>query len=195
MTVRVAVPEDTRRVAELHAERITDGFLTQLGPHFLQRLYRRVVKSPHAFLLVAVEDDEVAGFLAGASDLHRLYRSFVARDGVAAAVMTGPRLLRSLPQVLETSRYPSGTDDLPTAEILSMAVGAEYARRGLGRALVAAGVAEFQRRGMDAAKVVIAEANGSSLRLYEEAGFARCRQIAVHRGTVSEVLVWNSSSV
>jgi ribosomal protein S18 acetylase RimI-like enzyme len=192
--VRGAVAVDTPRVAELHAARITEGFLTQLGPRFLQLLYRRVVRSPHAFLLVAVDHDEVAGFLAGASDLRRLYRSFVARDGVTAAVTTGPRLLRSLPQVLETSRYPSETGELPTAEILSMAVDAEYTRRGVGRALVEAGTTEFRRRGVDAAKVVIAEANGSSLRLYEDAGFARRRQIAVHRGTVSEVLVWNSSS-
>lgn len=195
MTVRSGSPEDVSRVAELHAARIDEGFLAELGTRFLRLLYRRVVRSPHAFLFVAVERDEITGFLAGASDLRRFYRSFVVRDAVAAGLVAGVRLLRSLPRAIETLRYPSGADDLPSAEILAVAVDVECTGRGVGRALVDESTAEFRRRGVRAAKVVAGAGNAAALRLYEGAGFTRRRRIAVHRGTDSEVLVWSSSSV
>jgi len=192
--VRGASPEDVPRVADLHAARIGDGFLARLGPHFLRRLYRRVTRSPYAFLFVAEERGEIAGFLAGASDLRRFYRSFAARDAVVAGTVAAPRLIRSLPQAIETFRYPAGSDELPAAEILAVAVDVGCIGRGVGRALVDEGTAEFRRRGVEAAKVVAGAGNTAALRLYEGAGFAPRGRTAVHRGTASEVLVWSSSS-
>jgi ribosomal protein S18 acetylase RimI-like enzyme len=194
VNVRLATPDEVPQVADLHATRISEGFLALLGPRFLRRLYRRVHRSPDAFLLVAVEDGDVMGFLAGADDLHRLYRSFVARDAVVAGTLAAPRLARSLPRALETLRYPSDTGGLPAAEILAVAVDATAVGQGVGRALVDEGLAEFRRRGIDDAKVVAGAGNAAALRLYERAGFAPHGRIAVHRGSDSEVLVWSSSS-
>jgi ribosomal protein S18 acetylase RimI-like enzyme len=194
MIVREASARELPRVAELHVARISEGFLALLGPRFLRRLYRRVRRSPDAFLLVAVDGDEVVGFLAGACDLHGLYRSFVARDGLVAGAVAAPRLVRSLPRALETFRYPSDTEGLPAAEILAVAVDGRWTGRGVGRALVEEGLAELRRRGVGSAKVVAGAANSAALGLYERAGFDHRGRITVHRGTDSEVLVWSSSS-
>jgi ribosomal protein S18 acetylase RimI-like enzyme len=189
-----ASKEEVRRVAELHAARITEGFLPLLGPRFLNRLYRRVHRSPDGFVFVAMEDSEVVGFVAGACDLHRLYRSFLARDAVVAGVLAAPRLVRSLPRALETLRYPSSSNGLPDAEILAVAVDANHVGRGIGRQLVDAGLAELAHHGIGSAKVVAGADNAAALELYERAGFVRCARITVHRGTDSEVLVWSSPS-
>ncbi len=193
MTVRPALVRDARRVAELHATRITTGFLTRLGPRFLQLLYRRAATSPHAFVLVAEERELVAGFVAGASHLGRFYRSFLLRDGLAAAVVTAPRLARSLGKVVETLRYPATTSELPVAEILATAVDGSFTGNGVGRGLVEAGTAEFGRRGVSAAKVVAGCDNEAAIRLYERCGFAPVARIAVHAEAPSQVLVWHSS--
>jgi ribosomal protein S18 acetylase RimI-like enzyme len=186
--------DDVRQAADLHAVRISEGFLARLGPRFLRRLYRRVRSSPDAFLLVAVEDGEVVGFLAGATDVHRLYRSFVARDAIVAATVAAPQLARSLPRAFETLRYPADRAELPSAEILAVAVDSWSVGQGVGRALVDAGLAELRSRGVDRAKVVAGADNAAAIHLYQGAGFARHGRIAVHRGTDSEVLVWSSSS-
>jgi ribosomal protein S18 acetylase RimI-like enzyme len=191
--VRPALAQDARRVAELHVTRITTGFLARLGPRFLHLLYRRAATSPHAFVLVAEDHDHVAGFVAGAAHVGRFYRSFLLRDGLAAAVVAAPRLARSPRKVVETLRYPATTSELPDAEILATAVDAPFARRGIGRCLVEAGVGEFARRGISAAKVVAGRDNTAALRLYERCGFAASAAIAVHSGTPSQVLVWHSS--
>jgi ribosomal protein S18 acetylase RimI-like enzyme len=192
--VRPARPDEVGRVADLHATRVAEGFLARLGPRFLRRLYRRIATSPHTFLFVAVDQDAVMGFLAGATDVRSFYRSFLARDGVLAGLVAAPRLLRSLPRAIETLRYPAGVGELPAAEILAVAVARESTGRGVGNALVHAGTAELRRRGVAAAKVVAGADNTAALRLYEGNGFARSRRIALHRGTDSEVLVWTSSS-
>ena len=51
-------PRSAARLAEL-TFRISEGFLPQLGPAFLTRLYRRIVASPDGFATVAVLDDVV----------------------------------------------------------------------------------------------------------------------------------------
>ncbi|MGZ8734937.1 MAG: GNAT family N-acetyltransferase [Acidimicrobiia bacterium] len=197
MTVRLARADDVPRLAELHATRMTEGFLSALGPRFLRILYRRIVASSDAFAHVAEEPIDgtvaVVGFAAASLDVSDLYRRFVLRDGVIAGIAAAPRLLGSWRQVLETLRYPAGTDDLPDAEILSVAVDPRATGRGVGAQVVDAATGELTRRGVTAAKVVTGADNVAALALYERCGFVCRAQIAVHEGTPSEVLVWSSS--
>jgi ribosomal protein S18 acetylase RimI-like enzyme len=191
--VRLAGGADARRLAELHTARISSGFLTSLGPRFLERLYRRVVRSDNAFAFVAEEGGEVVGFCAAAENVRRFYVEFVARDGIAT-VASAPRIVRRLPRVLETLRYPvTGDGTLPHAEILAVATDATASSRGYGRALVQRSVDELHSRGCPAAKVVAGSDNVAALRLYEGCGFASHARISIHDDVPSEVMVWARS--
>jgi len=191
--LRPAIEADLDAIAALHAQRIGEGFLSSLGPRFLRRLYRRVLRSSAGFIVVATEPAAVVGFVAGVDDLGALYREFVLRDGVAAGVVAAPRLLRALPRVVETLRYPSVTDDLPAAEILAVAVAADATGQGVGRSLVKAGTTAFAARGITVAKVVTTADNAAALAMYRACGFATASRVEVHSGRASEVLVWNAS--
>jgi ribosomal protein S18 acetylase RimI-like enzyme len=193
--VRPAVPTDARRLARLHADRITEGFLPVLGERFLARLYRRISVSPHAFAHVAVDDatGRVEGFAAAATDVGALYREFARRDGLRAGLAAAPRLVRHAGRVLETLRYPSRTGGLPEAEILAVAVDPSSSGRGIGRRLVASVTDELVRRGAPGVKVVAGADNEAALRLYRACGFAAAASIALHEGVESEVLVWPAS--
>jgi ribosomal protein S18 acetylase RimI-like enzyme len=195
--MRLADGADAPRLAELHATRITEGFLPSLGPAFLGRLYRRIVRSTDSFAYVATDetDGHIQGFAAATTDVGRLYREFALRDGVVAGALAAPRLLRSWRRVLETVRYPAGEGaDLPAAEILSVAVEEESSGRGLGRLVVDAATRRLAERGESAIKVVAGADNTAALRLYERCGYTVHTHVEVHEGVSSEVLVWNSSS-
>lgn len=200
MTVRLAGEADTSRLAHLHATRITDGFLPSLGPAFLDRLYRRIVRSTDSFAYVATDpaDQHVVGFAAATTDVGKLYRSFALRDGLVAGVVAAPRLIRSWRHVLETVRYPAsgpaGEPELPAAEILAVAVEATAGRRGIGKLVVDAATQRLAERGEVAVKVVAGSDNVAARRLYEVCGFTVRAHVEVHEGVSSEVLVWNSSS-
>jgi ribosomal protein S18 acetylase RimI-like enzyme len=187
VVVRLGTEADAMVAARLHAGSITDGFLSALGPRFLARLYRRVVRSPDAFLLVADGDGATAGFLAGALDLGALYRRFVLHDGVVAAVSSLPRLLRSWRHAWETLRHGSGGPETgaPAAELLSMAVDPHWRGRHVGTQLVDGFVAELDRRGVSHSQVVVGADNAVAIALYRAGGFELAHTFELHRGTPS----------
>ena len=135
MVLRTGTDGDAAAAAALHAGQISEGFLTFLGPRFLRRLYRRVARTPGCFLLVVENDGTMVGFLAGSTDVSALYRSFVWRDGVAAAFASGGRLLRSWRRVIETLRHGTGGAGEGT-ELLAVAVDPTARGRGAGTLLV-----------------------------------------------------------
>lgn len=191
LIVRMGSEADAPAAARLHAEQISEGFLSSLGPRFLARLYRRVVRWPRSFLLVAEDAGVVVGHAAATEDVGRLYREFLRHDGLAAGLMAAPRLLRRCRTALETLRYSSAHDDLPAAELLAVAVASEFRGRGIGRALVTAANEELARRGVGDARVVVAAHNHPALALYRRSGFRPSASIRVHASTASEVLTWS----
>lgn len=190
MNVRVGTEADVNLAARLHASEIGEGFLSSLGRPFLARLYRRIVRAPRSFLLVADDDGRTVGFVAGSEDVGALYRSFLLHDGVVAALRALPRIVRSARRVFETLRYPAGDTGLPAAELLAIAVAPDARGHGTGRALVDAFTAELRRRHVGEARVVVAADNERAVRVYEACGFKPATRIEVHKGTASQVLTW-----
>jgi ribosomal protein S18 acetylase RimI-like enzyme len=196
LTLRFANLEDVDAVASLHASRISEGFLVTLGPAFLRRLYRRVVLSHGAFLLVADDTRTVCGFIAVAESTRALYREYLLRDGFNAAIAAAGGLVRAPRSAWETLRYglrarsDAGDAGDSPAEILATCVAATAAGRGIGSMLVRAAVDELLRRGVATARVVTAVGNEASVRAYERGGFRRCGRDVVHRGVTQELLVW-----
>ncbi len=152
----------------------------------------------NSFVLVALDDPaerHVIGFIAGVPDVSALYRKFLVRDGLVAALPAAARLFRSIPRVLETLRYTATTSehDLPRAEILAVAVAADCGHRGIGRSLVRAATEEFRTRSVRSAKVVTSLDNTTALSVYHTCGFLDVERIEVHAGRSSQVLVWRTS--
>ncbi len=188
MVLRTGTEADAAAAAALHAGQISEGFLTVLGPRFLQRLYRRIAKDSGSFLLVVEEDSTTVGVLAGSTDVAALYRAFVWRDGAAAAFACGWRLLRSWRRVVETLRH--GSDGGVGAELLAVAVDPVVQRQGVGTLLVEGFLTEIGQRQLDAAYVVVASANDAATAVYRRAGFRTAERFELHPGTESLVMQW-----
>jgi ribosomal protein S18 acetylase RimI-like enzyme len=190
-TVRMATDADGVDTAHLHAAGIADGFLPKLGPAVLRRLHRRMSRDRGSFVLVAGNPGEITGFVAGAESVRALYRSFLLRDGMVAAVLAGPRIARVWRPAWETLRYPARSDqDWPVAELLAIAVADHARHQGVGRALTLAFQDELRRRGVTTAKVVVGSGNQAALGLYQSCGFQPAGSVEVHAGHRSEVLLW-----
>src|SRR4051812_15939696 len=129
--LRFATVADVDAVAALHADRIGEGFLVTLGPAFLRRLYRRIVRSPRAFAVVAEPPADanrgdrlrVAGFVAVAENTRALYREFLLHDGLVAGLAATRGIVRAPKAVAETLRYGLRSDGSAVgAEVLATAV-------------------------------------------------------------------------
>jgi ribosomal protein S18 acetylase RimI-like enzyme len=188
--VRAGRPGDAASVAGLHADRISGGFLSSLGPRFLTLLYRRIAVSPSSILLVAERGGAVVGFVAATTSTRDLYKDFLRHDAFAAAVAALPAALRAPKPLWETLRYGASEHDLPPAEVLSIAVAEEETGHGVGGSLLAAALHDLSERGVPRARVVSAAVNTAAIAMYERAGFKRHSRTEVHAGVAQEVLVW-----
>jgi ribosomal protein S18 acetylase RimI-like enzyme len=192
--LRGATVGDADAMAALHADRIAEGFLVTLGHPFLERLYRRIVRSSRAFALVADVPDSaprVVGFVAVAEDTRRLYREFLLHDGFGAAVAAARGIVRAPRAVAETLRYGFRADGAAGgAEILATAVARDRGGHGIGTDLVRAAVDELRRRGIPSAHVVTAVGNAAAVHTYERGGFRAGGHREVHRGVAQQLLVW-----
>jgi ribosomal protein S18 acetylase RimI-like enzyme len=189
---RPAALDDVRAIAALHQERFPGGFLPSLGARTLERLYRHLVVSTDAFVLVSNDADGVVGFVAVTEDTRDLYRGFLRRYGLITALVAAPQVLRAPRKVWETVRYGNRADHerLPSAEILAVAVLERARGTGVAPSLISAALDELRRRGIGAARVVTATGNVRAHRLDERAGFRPERRTEVHRGVPQDVLVW-----
>jgi ribosomal protein S18 acetylase RimI-like enzyme len=190
--IRTATDADAIAVATLHATQINQGFLAFLGPAFLRRLYRRIVRAPSSFLLVAHSQGTIVGFIAGSTDVAGLYRSFLLRDGIPAGLQAAGPLISGWRRVLETLRHGSsdGEGVGHGAEVLSMAVDPSCQGRGLGRTLMASYLDELRNRGCHAAHVVIGTVNTGAIALHEQAGFVTVDRFELHSGSESLLMQW-----
>jgi ribosomal protein S18 acetylase RimI-like enzyme len=207
IVVRAATSQDAGSVADLHVRAISEGFLASLGPRFLRRLYARIAKSPHGFLLVACDPGPglVVGFVAGATSVRRLYGDFLLRDGLVAGMTSAPRLVRSIPRVVETLRYGAKDDprqskeaehvERSETELLSLAVAATARRRGAGAQLVRSFHAAAAEAGSSSARVVVAAKNATAIRVYLESGFVEAKRFELHPGTESLLLRADISAI
>lgn len=201
--IRLGTERDAAAASLLHSSRITEGFLPTLGPRFLSRLYRRIARDQSSFLIVAEQDGEIVAMASCTENIAALYRAFILRDAAFAAISALAPILRSLPRVLETLRYPSAESaadpangasrPLPDAEVLAVAVSKDSSGRGIGRSLMVEAIAEFTRRGVTNVKVVAGSDNEAALALYRSTGFLDAAALEVHEGTHSLVLVWSSN--
>ena len=192
MALRSGTEGDAATAAALHAGQIGEGFLAILGPRFLRRLYRRVASTPGSFLLIVEDEATTVGFLAGSVDVSGLYRSFLFRDGPAAVLACGGRLLRSWRRVMETLHHGTGGAG-DGAELLAIAVDPTARGKGAGTLLVDGFLCEMGRRSQDAAHVVVAADNETAIGLYERAGFRTAERFELHRGTESLLMQWTAA--
>jgi len=161
--------------AELHLRGISTGFLSSLGPRFLRQLYTAMPACPSGFGWVCLDDDGRAlGFIACTESTRRLYKEAMRRRGLFMAASVVRFLLRPsfLRRMIQTLRYPAQVgEDLPPAEVLSIAVDVEARRRGVGAKLMTAATEEFRRRNIRRVKVAVWAGNKSANTFYRRYGF------------------------
>lgn len=185
-------PEDAPAVGSLHYEGIPTGFLSSLGPKFLTELYAAVPNCPSGFGFVADLGGGTVAFVACATSTGALYKEALKKRGARLALKMLPRIWRpsTIRNSLETLLYPSDVaeQEVPDAEVLSIVVGEEIRRRGLGKALIQRALAAFRGRGIEQAKVAVWTGNEPAQALYRSCGF-RQALVRDHHGEPMAIYV------
>ncbi len=181
-------------LAKLHASEIHGGFLTSLGLPVLERLYRAIHGSPHAFVLIAEREGKPVGFLCASTNTKRVYRRIVLTSWPSLLPVLVGKIARwsTVRRIWETLRYPSKAPapDLPDAEILNFCVDGKQQGRGIGRALFAAMQEEYRRRGVRKIRIVTGAGQHSAIRFYDKMGADPVGRLEVHANVESKMYVF-----
>jgi GNAT superfamily N-acetyltransferase len=181
------------QIACLHMQQISSGFLTTLGRPFLVCLYEAMVTSPDAFVIAATRGDQLTGFICGSTNTRSVYRHFIRRKGLAAALAALPQVAapRQIAHLWETWRYPMQVNvNLPAAEVLNFCVAPSCLRQGIGRDLFGRLSDEFCRRQVNTIKIVTGIQQKSAQRFYESIGARLVHQFQLHRGSESLIYIY-----
>ncbi len=180
------------QVAALHIQCISTSFISSMGIDFVTCLYESIVQSNSSFGVVAVRNGKVLGFAAFTTNINKLYKSVVWKKGpkfalLLAGHMCSPTRVKGM---FETLFYPARMKnmDLPSAELLSIAVSGEERRKGLAGKLIEKGFRHCRKTGVDKVKVLIGADNKAGNKLYLKSGFEPAGQIINH-GRPSNVYV------
>ncbi len=180
------------QVAELHIQCISTGFISSLGIDFVTSLYEAIVQSNSSFGVVAVRNEKVLGFAAFSTNINTLYKSIVWKKGLKFALLLAGHMCspKRVKRMLETLFYPARIKrmNLPSAELLSIAVAPEEQRKGLAGQLIEKGFRHCRKTGVDKVKVLIGADNKAGNKLYLKSGFEPAGQIINH-GLPSNVYV------
>jgi ribosomal protein S18 acetylase RimI-like enzyme len=179
--VRAARLPESRAIARLHAQVLHEGFISSFGERFLERVYRSLIRSPEAVVLVASEND-IVGFVVATSSPFRLWRD-LARPWFLLG--TAPAVLRSLRPwrikgAFEVVRHVRRGGS--SAELLTIAVGPPARRAGLGSGLVMEVEEELRRRGADRMTVSVRIDNRPARAFFERMGFHPLGRADLHHG-------------
>lgn len=181
------------QVAALHIASIDQGFLSTLGVRFVALMYRAIDECESSAVFVDESEGRIVGFVAGASGMRSIYKRMLrywpALFVTLLPSVVNPRRVWRILEILKYSRAHQDSDDLPSAELLSIAVDPAY--RGQHRAdfLYQQLAAYFRDRGDVAFKITVGKALAPAHRFYTRMGAVPMTDVEVHEGNMSTVYV------
>jgi ribosomal protein S18 acetylase RimI-like enzyme len=197
MRTRLLNNADAQQVADLHIEGINAGFISTLGPKFVKAMYEAIARSDTSFGLVYEEDQRILGFVTFTPNLTQLYKSVIFRNGFRLGFLLAGKLFsfRVIKRIFETLLYPHRMQkkEVPSAELLSIAVSANARGKGVGYQLVQEGLEMCRRRGIDRLKLLVGVEDLPPNKLYLKCGFKLADQIDNHN-ELCNLYIWQAEN-
>lgn len=174
-------------VVAIHWSCFQGFFLTFLGPRFLHLLYGEIMAMPDSVALVALKDEQIAGFVVGVTHQSSFYGRLVQRRLFAfarasfGAAIRRPAIIPRLFRALNYSR--SSQKAVAPALLMSVAVAPDAAGTGIGQQLVNTFLDEMQARGISSVSLTTdRDNNDRTNRFYQKLGFELARAYTTPEG-------------
>jgi len=194
INIRLANKEDCQKVVKIHIQEIKWGFLSRLGEKFLCYFYQAMVNSQNAFLIIAEDNNFVIGFVSGCVGLKKFYKEFIRKYIFKVSFILLRKIFSPdiIGKILETMKY-SGQEknDLPQAELLSIAVLPEFQGKGVSQQLLDRFFIEMKKRNIEKFKVIVGENLDRAVRFYEKNDFKFHSKSFVHKDMPSRIYIYN----
>jgi colanic acid biosynthesis glycosyl transferase WcaI len=159
--IRVASNADLDAIVKLHLDAFPDFNMSVLGPRFLRKYYEIILNYGQSILLVAKNEGQILGFIAGFVNPKEFYKILKKNKWrlAIAALMTLPTAPWAIKRLLRVIRRGRQFVDRPEAmkenfcELALIAVDPDSANMGVGKTLIRAFIDAAQH--MDAVQLYL----------------------------------------
>ena len=188
---------EIRSVAEIHANTINLGFLSQLGPGFLYYLYKSIYECPQTELILAKDNDLTVGFITGCSSLKPVLKHLVKKYLIQTTISLIPQVIKpsNVKRIFEIITYSTkenSTLTSPSAELLSLAVIDSYRGSGVAKYLFEELQKQLKLKGFSEFKIIVGVELIQAQRFYERMGATKFDTIDLHKNSTS--LIYKAST-
>jgi len=189
----LAQKKDALQIASIHKKEISQGFLSSLHISFLKNLYSAIIESDAGFCLVAREGDQVVGFISGVTDINNIYRYFLKTYFFSSIVLLSKKFfnITAVKKMIETLLYPVKEKNLPSAELLTMAVSGQFQGQGIAGKMFLEFISEMKKRNITSFKVLVGEELLPAMHFYEKNGFVFLKNITLHDNKISKIYLYD----
>lgn len=201
MLVRLASEENVSQIAYLHKSGIPSGFMSSLPDKLLIKVYAQLIHSEVVF--VAIENNEVIGFISCATNLGKFYKKFAMANFLSVTIMLFPRIfsLAFLKKLFETITIPFRktqssevffnieTDIHQIPELLSIVTDNKMQGKGVGKMLLESLILFLKNKEIKHLKVVAGNELISANNFYSKNGFQLYSTVEIHKGALSNLYV------
>jgi ribosomal protein S18 acetylase RimI-like enzyme len=150
--IRPATLGDVSALSRLHRWVLGYTLNAELGDWHVRNLYRGLMRSPRGIVYGSFCGAELVGFVSGTDEAALLQNDLIRTPGtriflsLALGLLRRPWLIGKLWTQVQINLPITHQGQVVRAELLTLGVHPNYARRGIGGQLVSALIAEFRRR-------------------------------------------------
>lgn len=182
--------EEIRAVANIHAESISLGFLSQLGPKFLFYLYKSIYECSQTELILAKDNDLAVGFITGCSSLKPVFKHLLKKYLIQTTISLIPQIIKpfNVKRIFEIITYSTKESNAlssPSSELLSLAVIDSYRGSGVAKDLFEELQMQLKLKGFSEFKIIVGEELIQAQRFYERMGAIKFDTIDLHKNSTS----------
>jgi len=184
--------------AEIHQKEIPNGFLSKLGLNFLASLYYSFSRSQHSFLMLAVENNEVVGFIVISINTKKFFTWYLMSEFLMNFYKIPILRLGSLffNNSYDILKYPFTKEKetesfVSNSEIFNFCVHRSFQDRGLGTILFNSAIERLKSFNVKRLKIVTGKEQEKAQKFYKKNGANFLHMITVHEEEKSMVFVLN----
>ena len=188
MNIELAKNKDAKEITRIHKQEIASGFLSSLPLKFLEKTYFSVIEND--FCVTAKENNEIIGFIAGTANIENLYHYFFRKYFFISLFILAPKVF-NFKKIFETIFYVRKKEELPSAELLTIAVKKDFRGQGISKKMLEFFISEMNKRGVKEFKVLVGGNLKPAISFYEKNNFKFLKEIEVHGKEKSRIYIYN----
>lgn len=191
MTIKKAEKNEAKIIAQIHRKSINTGFLSTFGDRFLTKLYEFIISADYCVCYIYRRNNIPVGFICVSLDSKKMYNDFLKKNFYLAIIvfLKNAFSVDRLAKIFDHLFYNSKKRNLPSAELLSVAVIENFKRKKIGSELFNHAIDYFKDNKIKDFIITTGTNNIESNEYFKKNNCRLSRKVSIHRKQNSNIYI------